>query len=327
MKATVMRIPIAILALVLGPILGWSAAQAAELGLAAKVNGGGITRARLQSSLDASMRQGNLNYGGVTQPQHYKQLQRQVLEQLIAQELLWQEAKKQGFIATPAEVDKALEQVRKRYPSEQAYSLDLERNGFTTESRREDLKRHMSVRHWVRETIAKDVTVSDEEIHDYHVANRARFVEPEQVNVRHVLIKVDPGADEATIAAARTQTEQVRAEAKQGADFAELAKKYSQGPSAAKGGELGFLPRGQLVKPFAEAAFALKPGEISDVVRTRYGFHIIKLEGRRERRVVSEKQAAPSIRNYLSSRKIQEAVQEHVRTLREKETVKIFIPS
>lgn len=322
MQAPARQVSIATLALMLGVGL----AHAGEVGLAATVNGARISRARLQRSVDASMQRGQLNYGAITQPKQYKRIQRQILEQLIAQELLWQEAERQGFVATPAEVDQALEQVQERYPTEHAYALDLERNGFTTESYREDLKRHLSVRHWVRETMAKDVTVSDAEIHAYYVANRARFVEPEQVNVRHVLIPVDPGADQATVAAARKKIEHVHAEARRGAGFTELAKKYSQDPSAAEGGELGFTPRGRLVKPFEEVAFALKPGEISDVVRTRYGFHIIKLEARRDSRVVPEQQAAPSIRNHLSSRKIQEVLENQVRMLREKGTVKILMP-
>lgn len=323
MKSTVMRISIAIVAM----MLGWGTVQAGEVGLAAKVNEGGITLSRLQSGVDASMRQGGMNYGGITQPDQYKRLQRRVLDQLIAQKLMWQEAKRQGFIAPPAEVVKALEQVRKRYPSEQAYLQKLEGNGFTEDTYREDLKRHISVRHWVEKTFAKGITVSDDEVHDYYVTNQARFVRPEEINVRHVLIKVDSGADGAVVAEARKKIEQVLAEAKQGADFSELAKKYSQGPSAPRGGELGFLPRGRLVKPFEDAAFTLKAGEISDIVRTRYGFHIIKIEARREKGVVPEKQAAPSIRNYLSSRKVQEAVQDRVGTLRKKGKVEIYLPS
>lgn len=315
------RTPIAVCAV----MLGLGAAYAGEVNLAATVNGEGIARTRLQSSVDASMRRGRMNYGGITKPDQYKRLQRQVLDQLIAQKLLWQEANRQGFVATPAEVEQALERLRKRYQTEEAYLQGLEQNGLTAETYREGLKREISVQHWVRETIAQGITVADAEVHDYYVKNRAQFVQPEGINARHVLIKVGPDADEATVAAARKKIEPVLAKARQGADFAELAKQYSQGPSAPRGGALGLVPRGQLVKPFEDAAFALKPGEISDIVRTRYGFHIIKLEARRESGVAPEKEVVPSIRNYLSSTKVQELVQDRVRTLREKGSVEILI--
>ena len=303
-----------------------SVAPAQDFNLAAKVNGAEITRARVQSGIDASMREGSINYGGITQPQQMKRMQQQILDQLIAQELLWQEARREGFIATPAQVEQALDQMRSRYGTEDAYRQGLERNGFTADSYREDLRRHISVRRWVQESLATSIAVSDAEIHDYYVANPSQFVQPGQVNPRHVLIKVDPGADEATIAAARQRIEQILAEAKQGADFAELAKRHSEGPSAPRGGDLGFVSRGQLVKPFEDAAFALQPGEISDIVRTRYGFHVIKLQARREGRVVPEAQAAPSLRNYLGSIKLQEAVEDRVRSLREQGSVEILIP-
>ena len=304
-------------------LLGAGAAPAQDFDLAAKVNGEGITRTRLQSSVDASTRTG---YGNMTQPGAYKRVQRNVLDQLIAQELLWQEAERGGFVATPAEVDQAVDQLRGRYDSENAYLFELEKNGFTAESYREDLKRQISVRRWMEQTLAKDISVSDAEIHDFYTANQDRFVQPEQIHARHVLIKVAPDADEARVAQARQEIEQILAEAKQDADFAELAKQHSQGPSAPRGGDLGFFQRGQMVKPFEDVAFALEPGEISGVVRTRFGFHIIKLEGRRAKQVVPEAQAAPSVRDYLASNKFQDAVEERVKALREQGSVEILIP-
>jgi parvulin-like peptidyl-prolyl isomerase len=307
-------------------LLGLGAAQAQDFNLAAKVNDAEITRARVQSGVDAMMRDGQMNYGGITQPKQMKRMQKQILDQLIAQELLWQEARRAGFVATPEEVDQTLEQMLSRYGTEAAYRQDLERNGFTVDSHREDLKRHISARRWVQEPLAKDIGVSDAEIHDYYTANPSQFRQPEQVNARHVLIEVAPGADEATIAAARQRMAEILAEAKQGADFAELAKTHSEGPSAPRGGDLGFVSPGQLVKPFEDAAFALEPGEISAIVRTRYGFHIIKLEARREGHLAPEAQAAPALRNYLASIKLQEAVEDRVRSLRAQGSIEILIP-
>ena len=91
----------------------------------------------------------------------------------------------------------------------------------------------------------------------------------------HILIKVDAKADEAQKAEARKKIEEVQQKLKDGGDFAALAKEYSEGPSSAKGGDLGYFRRGQMVKPFEEAALALKPNEVSDIVETRFGYHLI----------------------------------------------------
>jgi len=303
-------------------LLGSVALSAQTPDFAARVNGEGITRARLQSSVDVQARAG---YGNMTQPAAFKKLQRQILDQLIAQELLWQEAKRTGFVATPAEVDQAVAQLRANYQSDDAYELELERNGFTPESYREDLKRRISVRHWAQETFADAVAVSDEEVHEFYMANQDKFIQPEQINARHVLIKVAPDADESEVAAARQAIEQILAEAKAGADFAALAKEHSQGPSAPRGGDLGFFSRGQMVKPFEDAAFALQPGEISDVVRTRFGFHIIKLEARHEQQVVAEAKAAASVREHLASNKLSDAVAQSLQKLKEAGSIEILI--
>lgn len=303
-----------------------SAAVAQDFNLVAKVNGEGITRDRLQSSVDASMERRGFNYGGVTQPRHFKRLQRQALEQLIAQELLWQKAEQEGFVAAAEELDEALAAARKSYPSEQAYLKDLERNAFTMESFREDLRRKISVRKWAHATLASEIQVSDAEIHDFYVANQVRFVQPEQINARHVLIKLAPGADDDATAAARDKIEQLLEQARAGSDFADLAKKHSQGPSAPRGGELGFVPRGRLVKDFEDAAFALETGEISDVVRTEFGFHIIQIIARRDGQAVPEQQVAAPIRQHLFETKFLEAVAERVRVLRKEASVEILIP-
>jgi peptidyl-prolyl cis-trans isomerase C len=303
-----------------------TSAQAAQVGLAAKVNGTEISRTRFETTFESHIKQRGINVAMMQSPDALKQLKRQILDLLIGQELLWQQAKKDGFVAASAQVDQAVDHVRQRYGSEEVFLRELKRGGFTEDSYRDNLKQELSVRRWAQETIAKDISVSAQEVHDFYQENPDRFMRPDGINARHVLIKVDPGADETTVTEARKQIEKILAEAKQGADFAALAQKHSQGPSAPKGGELGFLPRGRLVKPFEEAAFALKPGEISDVVRTHYGFHIIKLEARRGGDTISEKEAESSIRNHLSSMKTQEAIQERVRVLRETGNVEILLP-
>ena len=128
-----------------------------------------------------------------------------------------------------------------------------------------------------------DVEPKDGEIAEYYELNKdERFASPEQVHARHILVKAAPSASEDAKAKARKKAEDLLAKVRDGGDFAALAKKNSEDTSAASGGDLGFFPRGTMTPPFEEAAFALEPGQISDVVQTPFGFHIIKVEERRE---------------------------------------------
>jgi len=122
------------------------------------------------------------------------------------------------------------------------------------------------------------VKVTDDEIQIYYDDHADEFQNPKTVEARHILIKVDQAADTETVAAAKKRIEDVLQKARAGEDFAELAKKYSEGPSKDKGGYLGTFKRDAMVKPFSDKAFSMKPGEISDPVQTRFGWHLIKVE-------------------------------------------------
>jgi hypothetical protein len=124
----------------------------------------------------------------VQDPEQLREIKRQVLDALIGQELLWQEVSKQGSIASAAEVDAAFAQARQRHGSDEIFRQQLTEGAFTEATYREDLKRQLSVRRWVEQTIAKTVTVSDEGIRAYYTANTDQFVEPERIRVRHILI-------------------------------------------------------------------------------------------------------------------------------------------
>ncbi|NDV23869.1 peptidylprolyl isomerase [Desulfovibrio sp. JC022] len=132
------------------------------------------------------------------------------------------------------------------------------------------------------EELSINETVTPEEINAYYAANKESFQQEEQLKARHILIAVDENAAEKDVAAAEKKIKKVLAKAKSGQDFGKLAKKYSEGPSSSKGGELGWFGHGAMVKPFEDAAFALKKGEVSKPVRTRFGWHLIKIDDVRE---------------------------------------------
>lgn len=307
-------------------LLGAGTTVAGNYDIVATVNGEGITRDRLQTRVDATIEESGLNYGGITRPQQFKQMQRQALDLLIAQELLWQTAAREGFVAETAEVDAAFEEVRRGFPSEQALANHLKKNAFTEDGFRDDLKRRISIRKWAYESLGETIRISEPDIHEYYVANQVHFIQPEQIKVSHILIKVSPDADEDATAAARKKIDEVLAQARAGSDFSDLARKYSEGPSASDGGELGFASRGTFVQPFEDTAFALEVGRISGVVRTGFGFHVVKLIDRREGHVVPESEVAPAIHQHLFEDGLLAAVARKVEDLRQEASIEFLIP-
>ena len=138
------------------------------------------------------------------------------------------------------------------------------------------------------------------------------FKQPAQVKASHILIKVEPTADDAAKAAARKKIEEVRQKLTDGGDFAELAKEYSEGPSGPKGGDLGFFRRGQMVKPFEDAAFSMKINEVSAPVETRFGYHLIEVTDIKPEQTLAYADVKDKIAQRLKQEKIQEAAKVYV---------------
>jgi peptidyl-prolyl cis-trans isomerase D len=153
------------------------------------------------------------------------------------------------------------------------------------------------------EDYKSQVKVNDEKIAEYYQGHPTEFKTEKRVKARHILIKVGEDADEKTVEAKKAEALKVYKMAVEGKDFAALAGKFSQGPTKDKGGELGWFTRDNMVKPFAEKAFSMKVGEISEPVRTRFGWHIIKLEQIEEASTTPLKAASDGIRQKLIDEK------------------------
>ncbi len=150
------------------------------------------------------------------------------------------------------------------------------------------------------------VKIEETAIRNFYDQNLARFTTPEQVEASHILIKVDENADDQAVARAKEEALSVYEKAVKAEDFAELAKTYSQGPSAASGGYLGRFGKTSMVKPFADAAFAMKAGDISQPVRTRFGWHIIKVTDKTPETVTPFETAKAQIQKELAASRMQE---------------------
>ncbi len=153
------------------------------------------------------------------------------------------------------------------------------------------------------ESYKAEANVTADEIQQYYTENENEFMLPETVSARHILFKVAENADEKTVEVARLKAVDVMEKAKSGEDFAELAKTYSEGPSKDNGGQLGEFKREDMVKPFADAAFAMAVGAISEPVKTQFGWHIIKVEAHNPASTMSLEAATPKIKEEMTDRK------------------------
>jgi len=165
---------------------------------------------------------------------------------------------------------------------------------------------------------AGQVQVSDAEVKTYYDEHSAEYEKPEEVHARHILFRLAPGATAEEKAKVRKRAEEVLAKLKAGADFATLAKQYSEDASAAQGGDLGTFSRGKMVAPFEAAAFSLAPGEISDLVESQFGFHIIKVESKEPAHTQTLEEARPQIVSVLTQEKARALASDHADAARTK---------
>lgn len=261
-----------------------------------------------------------------------EQLRPSLLNALIDDELLDEEAEQAEITVTDEALTKEMEMRLRGH---------LLRNGLAREDFEEQVQKQMNktLKDFVAEQAADpnfkramvqgkllekrfpdEVKVSGEEVKERYEKDREDvYSRPAMVRASHILI----AADETVVGEERKnalrKAETVLKEAREpGADFAELAEQHSSCPSKTRGGDLGFFPRdGAMVEPFAEAAFALKPGEISGVVETPFGYHVIKVTDHKDAEVVTLEQAAESIRDELKAEKLTAVRDRYVSRLRE----------
>jgi len=281
----------------------------------ARVNGTVITRKALDREM-ARVQRSIVTSGRKLSAADLPRLQQRVLESLIDREILYQEGRKKGFRAEEAEVNDQIASLKKKYSTETEYQAALKRVGLNEGSLRKEIEKGLVVKAFLIKEFKKKITISDEETKAFYDANPRSFTRPEQVRASHILVKVGQGATEAQRAEAQKKIEEIRQRIKKGEDFASLAREYSDCPSKVKGGDLSYFARGQMVKPFEDAAFSLKVGQVSGVVETRFGYHLIKVTDRRPELKLPYEKVKEKVRNYLASRKMTKEVQAYVNGLK-----------
>jgi len=295
--------------------------------LVAKVNGVGITRRELDQEIKSFQRRLRMRGGRKLPPEQMAQLRQAALDNLIENELLYQAAVKSGVKVDPQTLETRLTEMKARIGGEAGYQKVLERMGISDQEVRRQMKRAMVLERFLDQKFISQAKVDEKEAREYYDKHPEIFHRPAKVRASHILIKLEPGADKAKQEKAKKTIEKLRARALKGEDFAKLAKENSQGPTAVRGGDLGYFQRSQMVKPFADAAFALKKGEVSPVVKTRYGYHIIKLTDKKPAGKVPFDKVKGRIQQALMRSKVQKAMGEYIKKLRQEAKIKRLLPA
>ena len=288
----------------------------------ARVNGEDVTRAEL----DMAVRTLEQRAQGPLPPDQRDAVYRQVLDRIIGFHLLAQEARSRKVVAAPWDVDKQLGDIKKQFPNEAAFNQMLQARGMNFAQLRKETEDTLAVNQMLQAEVEPQVKVQDADVKTFFDQNKPRFRQQESVHASHILIRAEEKADVATRTKAKAQANDLLTQLRTGGKFADLAKKFSQDTgSAQNGGDLGFFNRGQMVAPFDQAVFALKPGQMSGVVETPFGYHIIQTHEAKPARDVGFDEAKDQIREYLATQQREQKSQVFVDQLKTKAKISVMI--
>jgi len=267
---------------------------------------------------DISVAMGSIGaqFSSAGQEMTEEELMQVSLGRLVDQKLLAQEAEQLELVVDETRIKAQLDRMAEEAGGREALEKDLAEGGLTISRIGETLRELDLARLYVDSQIRSNVEVTEDDITTFYDENKDKFMSPETVRARHILAKVDAGADEAAKEAAREKIVKARERAVAGEDFAELAKELSDCPSAERGGDLGFFAYTQMVKPFSEAAFSLPVGGLSGVVETEFGYHLIKVEERRPAKEMQLAEIHDRLRTIVTERKVGDLLGQRLTELR-----------
>jgi peptidyl-prolyl cis-trans isomerase C len=249
-----------------------------------------------------------------------------VAEGLVRRELLYQEAKKKVKVSD-GEINEELKKVKARYVTETDFNNALNKMKITPESLRMQVERGLVTQKYINTEFSSKSVITDQEVLGYYDRNKNSLRRPEQVRVSHILVKTDPQWDATKKDEARKKLSTIRIKIQNGQSFETFAKSSSEDTtSASKGGDVGYISKGQILKPLEDAVNTLKVGEISDVVETRLGFHLIKATDRKPETILPFADVKNRLEELLKRERGRKEAIAYLAKIREKARVEIFMP-
>jgi peptidyl-prolyl cis-trans isomerase SurA len=314
-----------IVAFILLFILAVASAASAEVvsGVAAIVNDEIITYLELNREYAMILKEEEKR--GAVPPEAAVKLKRDVLNSMIDRTLVKQKIKELNIVISEEEIRQSIEDIKRQNKlSQEALTSALLSQGMTFDQYKAQMKEQLERLRLMSQEVKSKIQVSEREIREYYEANRALYIEEPTYRARHIFMKVDKKASSEEIKKIMAKAANVMVEAKSERDFAALARKYSDDAGAAKdGGDLGTFKKGDMLPEIESAVITMKPGEISDLVTTPAGFHIIKLEEKSPEQLKPLETVKASIDDLLYRKKSEERFKQWAEELRKAAAVEI----
>ena len=285
----------------------------------ARVNGEPVTKGEFEKFIN----QLEKNAGGPAPPDRRDEIFRNALDGLVNLKLLSQEVKARGVTGDEQVVAEEIKKIRSRFQTEDEFTKALAAQQMTADRLKTEMQTQLGINKLMESEASGASPVTDTDVKDFYDKNPERFKKPEQVRASHILFKTE--GDEAAKKKARASAESVLKQAKSGKDFAALAKEHSSDGSAQQGGDLGFFVKEQMVAEFSNAAFAMQPGQISDIVESQFGYHIIKVTERKAPEPVALDQVSPQVKQFLTQQRQKERADTFMKQLRSKAKIEVLI--
>lgn len=293
--------------------------------IVAKVNGDIITLIELENHISAKE---NINKGNSTKKtSRIKQREKErILNKIIEEKLLLQYAKQHHIEPSKNDIDNAIEEIKNNNKlSDETLTMMLEKTGLSLELYRTRLKNQIGLSKVLNREIKDRIKLNEKEISSYYNKNKKNFFKSEEVKVRHILFLVDDKMDKAEVRKQKRKAQRTLEMAKKGNNFEELAKNHSEGPTRELGGDMGWIKKGTMIPSFEKAAFSIKKGIVRNLVKTKYGYHIIKVEGRKKAEIKTLDETEDVIRGILLKQKYDKRYNSWIAELKKNSFIEIYI--
>jgi peptidyl-prolyl cis-trans isomerase SurA len=296
--------------------------------IVARINNRIVTLTEYQRSME-DLKQEVQQQDAANADKLFAERQKDVLRDLIDQQLLLDQGTTLGITAD-TELIKKLDDLRKQMHLENMEDLQkaAEAQGISYEDYKQNLRNQIITQQVIGKEVGSRLNVTKEEEQQYYDQHKAEMEHAEAIRLSEILVATSkkdspgPGDDPQQIAAAQAKANDLVAQIRKGATFEDVAKKNSDGPTAAQGGDLGYFERGQLAKELEDKTFAMKPGEVSDAIRTKQGFVILKVSEHHPGGLPSFKDAEPHLQDAVYMQKLQPALRAYLLKLREDAFIK-----